>query len=40
MRWDINQLVFLRGSYNRQFISVDSGNLDFDTLTMEAGFMW
>ena len=40
MRWDINPLVFLRGSYNRQFISVDSGNLDFDTLTMEAGFMW
>jgi opacity protein-like surface antigen len=40
LRWDINQMVYMRGSWNREFIKVDSGNLDFDTLTLEAGFMW
>ena len=40
LRWDINPLIFLRGTYNRQFIKVDSGNLDFDTVTLEGGFMW
>lgn len=40
LRWDVNGLVFMRGSWNRQFISIDNGDLDFDTVTLEAGFMW
>ena len=40
LRWDINQMVYSRASWNREFISVDSGNLDFDTITIEVGLMW
>jgi len=40
LRWDINDGIFVRGTYNREFISVDNGNLDFDTLTLEGGLMW
>ena len=40
MRWDINGALFVRGAYNRQFISIDNGNLDFDTITLEGGVMW
>lgn len=40
LRWDINDGVFVRGTFNREFISVDNGNLDFDTLTLEGGLMW
>jgi opacity protein-like surface antigen len=40
LRWDINGAMFLRGAWNRQFISLDNGDLDFDTVTLEAGFMW
>lgn len=40
LRWDVNGMVFLRGAWNRQFISLDNGDLDFDTVTLEAGFMW
>jgi len=40
LRWDINGAIFLRGSWNRQFISLDSGNLNTDTITVESGFMW
>lgn len=40
LRWDINDGVFVRGTYNREFMSVDSGSIDFDTLTLEGGLMW
>ena len=40
LRWDINGALFLRGSYNREWISVDSGDLDSDTLTLDMGLMW
>ncbi len=40
LRWDINRLVYMRGSWNREIISVSSGNLDFDTVTIEAGLQW
>ena len=40
LRWDINGALFLRGSYNREWISVDSGDLDFDTLSLDMGLMW
>ena len=35
LRWDINGALFLRGSYNREWVSVDSGDLDFDTLSLD-----
>jgi opacity protein-like surface antigen len=40
MRWDINGFIYMRGSWNRQIISLDSGSLDIDTVTVESGFMW
>ena len=40
LRWDINGAIFLRAAYAREFISVDNGSLDFDTITVDAGFMW
>lgn len=40
LRWDINSAMFLRGSWNREYLKLDRGTLDFDMLTFEAGFMW
>jgi opacity protein-like surface antigen len=40
LRWDLSDAFFVRGSYNREFVSLDSGDLDFDTLSLEAGLMW
>jgi opacity protein-like surface antigen len=40
LRWDINQALFMRGTYNREFMSVDRGNLDFDLMSLEIGLMW
>jgi len=40
VRWDINGAIFLRGSYNREFISLKNGNTNLDTLTVEGGVMW
>ncbi len=40
LRWDVNGALFLRGSYNREFVKLKSADLDFDTLTLEAGLMW
>lgn len=40
MRWDINPALFTRGTITREWISVDSGTLEFDTLNLELGLMW
>ena len=40
LRWDVNGAIFMRGAWNRQFINLDNGNLDFDTVTLEGGFMF
>jgi len=40
MRWDINTAWFLRGAWNRQFINLDNGDLNVDTITLETGLMW
>jgi opacity protein-like surface antigen len=40
LRWDVNNAFYLRGSYNKEWISVDSGTLTFDTITAEAGLMF
>jgi opacity protein-like surface antigen len=40
LRWDVNGALFFRGAWNREFVSVDRGSLDFDMITLEAGLMW
>jgi hypothetical protein len=40
VRWDINGALFLRGSWNREFMKVDAGSLDFDLLSVDIGLMW
>jgi len=40
LRWDVNNAFFVRGSYNKEWVSLKSGKLDFDTLTFEAGLMF
>jgi opacity protein-like surface antigen len=40
LRWDINAALFVRGSYNREFISLDNGSTHYDTVTLEGGVMW
>ena len=40
MRWDINPALFTRGTITREWISVDSGTLEFDTLNLELGLLW
>jgi len=39
-RWDINNAIFTRAEYNREFISLDNGTLDFDTFSLEVGLMF
>jgi opacity protein-like surface antigen len=40
LRWDVNQALFLRGSWNREFYSADRADFDIDTVLLEAGLMW
>jgi len=40
LRWDINNAIFTRAAYSREFIKVDNGSLDFDLATLEFGLMF
>ncbi len=40
VRWDINNAVFTRAAYSREFISLKNGSLNFDTVTLEVGLMF
>jgi len=40
VRWDINNALFSRAAYNKEFLSLDNGSLDFDTVTVEIGLMF
>jgi len=40
LRWDFNSALFVRGSYNREWIDTDAGSLDFDTFSLDLGLMW
>jgi opacity protein-like surface antigen len=40
LRWDVNNAFYMRGSYNKEWVSVDSGSLSFNTFTLEAGLMF
>ena len=39
-RWDINDSVYSKAAYSREFIDVNGGSLDFDKLTLEVGWMF
>ncbi len=40
LRWDINNALFTKATFNREFISVDNGTLNFDTAIFEFGLMF
>lgn len=40
LRWDINNAVYTRAAYNREFISLKNGSVDFATMTVEVGLMF
>jgi len=40
VRWEVNEALFMRGTYNREFMSLDRGSLDFDLMAFELGLMW
>jgi len=39
-RWDINNAIFSRAEYNREFISLKNGSINIDTVTVEIGVMF
>jgi opacity protein-like surface antigen len=40
LRWDVNNALFFKGAYNKEWVSVKSGTLSFDTLSVEGGLMF
>ena len=40
VRWDINNAMYIRGSYNKEWISLDNGSMSFDILSFEGGLMF
>ena len=40
VRWDINNAIYTRATYSREFLSLDNGSLNFDTAIMEVGMMF
>jgi len=40
VRWDINNAVFTRAAYSREFIKLDNGTLNFDMAVLELGLMF
>ena len=40
LRWDINNAVFTRAAYSREFLKVDNGTLNFDMAILELGLMF
>jgi len=40
LRWDINNAIFTRAAYSREFLKVDNGTLNFDMAILELGLMF
>ena len=40
LRWDINNAIYTRAAYSREFMKVDNGTLDFDMAILELGLMF
>jgi len=40
LRWEVNNFLFFKGAYNKEWVSVDSGTLSFDMFTLEGGLIF
>jgi len=40
LRWDINNILFTKASYVREFLSAENGSINLDTAVWEVGFMF
>ncbi len=40
VRWDINNAVYTKASYVREFLSAENGSIDLDTAIIELGLMF
>lgn len=40
VRWDINNIIFTKASYSREFLDVKNGSIDFDMAIIELGMMF
>mgnify|MGYP001816930961 FL=1 len=40
LRWDVNNAIYTKASYTREFMDVDNGSVDFDTAIFELGLMF
>ena len=40
VRWDINNAVFTKAAYSREYLKLDNGTLNFDTAVLEIGLMF
>ena len=40
VRWDINNMLFTKASYVREFISAENGSINLDTAVVELGLMF
>ena len=40
LRWDINNAIYTKASYTREFFDVDKGSVDFDMAIFEIGLMF
>jgi len=40
VRWDINNAVFTKATFSREFLSLDNGTLNFDMAILEMGLMF
>lgn len=40
VRWDINNAVFTKATYTREFLDVENGSADFDMAILELGLMF
>ncbi len=39
-RWDINNAIFTKAAYSREFLKLDNGTFNFDMATLEFGLMF
>ena len=40
VRWDVNDAVYTKAAYSREFMDLKGGSLDFDTFSLEIGIMF
>jgi len=40
VRWDINNAIYTRAAYSREFLKVDNGTLNFDMAILEFGLLF